>query len=644
MPKRKLIAIVAADITETYQKTVINSLIKAAHEKNYNTAVFSSFIKDFSIYENYDIGETQIFDLMNYSKFDGIVILSTTILSPNIRRKLFNNLKRYCHCPVISVEDIEEGFYSVMPDNFTSIKTITEHFIKKHGFTRINCITGPKGTPVAEERLRGYKAALEENGIPVEKERYAYGDFWKIAVIPFADKILASNLPLPQAIVCGNDSMALTLCSYLKEKGIRVPEDICVSGFDRFDDGISRRPQLTSADIFSRESADKAISMIDDVINGFPVERIAYIPCGVHYSESCGCEPNIELLDNVMSNALDDLNDMKRYLHNSRYMSEDLLQIETLDDCFFKIKSYKYLIPELNNLYFCLCDDWNELSDSGGSRQNLSYSERIIVEMAVRNDKYQEAPYPIDLSDMLPALYEESEEPEAFFFHPLSFKGNCFGYIVTVYNDDCSAAFDYRYRLWVHNINNSLEHLRVQLHLQWAMKRLDNMSIIDTLTGVYNRRGYERFVNKLFEKAIEEKKPFIIILGDIDCLKTINDRYGHSEGDVAIKVIAKAFQSSFMGDEICARIGGDEMVIVGCGDYTGNTIDSYEKSITDYLARYNEFSSKPYKVSSSLGSCCVIPDETSKLDDLFVLADTLMYANKKFRKRQLGSSITDKDD
>ena len=164
------------------------------------------------------------------------------------------------------------------------------------------------------------------------------------------------------------------------------------------------------------------------------------------------------------------------------------------------------------------------------------------------------------------------------------------------------------------------------------MARLDKSSILDPLTGVYNRRGYERYVYAYLDSCKENKQQLLIILADLDCLKSINDLYGHGEGDSAIRIIAKAFQSCFVNDEICARIGGDEFIVVGKGSYTLEDIEEYKRNIESYLNRYNKSSGKPYEVHTSLGILCSVPSEHDTIETLFNKADALMYENKKKHK------------
>jgi diguanylate cyclase (GGDEF)-like protein len=137
----------------------------------------------------------------------------------------------------------------------------------------------------------------------------------------------------------------------------------------------------------------------------------------------------------------------------------------------------------------------------------------------------------------------------------------------------------------------------------------------------------------IFRKACQEKKQLFIIIADLDRLKMINDNYGHIEGDTAITAVANALNTSCEMNEVCARTGGDEFAIIGCGNYTPDKIQEHYRYIYDYLTRYNASAKKGYAVGVSLGCFCEVPDENEPLDKYIKIADTRMYENKVKRKK-----------
>ena len=152
-------------------------------------------------------------------------------------------------------------------------------------------LAGFEGQPLSEERIRAYKKVLQENGIPFEQERLKYGDFWDRPTRVAMKEFLEDGKELPEAIVCANDAMAITACSVLNEKGLRVPEDIIVAGFDGTKDGKYHFPVLSTCEPNYEDAVNyiiKEVERIQEMGNIEPCDcRIGF---RLSKRQSCGCE------------------------------------------------------------------------------------------------------------------------------------------------------------------------------------------------------------------------------------------------------------------------------------------------------------------------------------------------------------------
>jgi diguanylate cyclase (GGDEF)-like protein len=183
------------------------------------------------------------------------------------------------------------------------------------------------------------------------------------------------------------------------------------------------------------------------------------------------------------------------------------------------------------------------------------------------------------------------------------------------------------------NITNSLSigiggyiNLQYQLTL---INKMDEMYRHDSLTGLYNRIGFQRRFKILCKKPEYRNLPVTVIMSDLDGLKYINDNFGHAEGDNAISTVARVLNASTPDDALCVRFGGDELFAVIFG--VCNPDDIMER-INDYLDIYNKTSNKPYKVSSSCGVLTSILNDNFSLTQALKEADEKMYTIKKERK------------
>lgn len=627
--RRHCIAVIVSEICEDYQTALVDGIRKGAVESGYNVAVFASFFSHRLDSPLNEIGESNIFSLINYKLFDGFIVVPNAIETPGLLDNIVEQLKK-TEKPVVYIDKENDDFYSVSSDDYSSFKLITNHLIHDHGFTRINCITGYPGLNLSELRLQGYKDALKENGIEVEEDRYMYGDFWKVAPVEFVKHMFTCGLELPQAVVCANDTMAIAICEALKERGIRVPEDVAVTGFDRILEGKVARPQLSSLEPSMGKIGEEAVNLIVSVLNKKPVDKTYYVPGTFYPSESCGCISHTQEQDRADLDAIFKSKELGQYFVNSIYMYEHLQESKNVDDLFERLFQYVHLLTDIKTLHIFLNDNWDVLQDhnSAAIKPMPIYSETVKTKFSFNLGEPMEDFNSFQSEVMFPPLFYNSLPSEVYFIFPLNFQDKTFGYSVCSCHGEAKAP-DAIFRNWIKYLSNALEHLSSKQHLEWAMKRLERMSEMDSLTGVYNRYGYENRVHKMFDHAKEESKDFLIIMGDLDCLKKINDNYGHAEGDNAIRIIAKALQNSFTEDEVCARIGGDEFIMFGTGNFDEEKLKSYPMRIQEYLDHYNNNSSKPYLIGISLGIHCqrVPPDST--LEEFIEKADENMYANKK---------------
>ena len=164
-----------------------------------------------------------------------------------------------------------------------------------------------------------------------------------------------------------------------------------------------------------------------------------------------------------------------------------------------------------------------------------------------------------------------------------------------------------------------------------AEEMLRLLSLTDELTGLYNRRGFSTLSEQQFKIANRDKKCLLLVSADLDGLKSINDTFGHAEGDVALIETAAILRECVRQSDIVARIGGDEFVMLltsgNEGFDTQKLVDRLEKLIDKHGRKRH----RGWKISLSIGFARRSPDSGQSLDDLIVRADRMMYEQKKKR-------------
>jgi diguanylate cyclase (GGDEF)-like protein/PAS domain S-box-containing protein len=159
-------------------------------------------------------------------------------------------------------------------------------------------------------------------------------------------------------------------------------------------------------------------------------------------------------------------------------------------------------------------------------------------------------------------------------------------------------------------------------------EKLQTMSIMDDLTGLYNRRGFFTLAQQQMKVIERTKKDMLLFFADLDKMKQINDTLGHQEGDKALVEIATILKGVFRESDIIGRVGGDEFVILVI-DTTDETREVLMKRLHNYLDDYNRPEGKSYTLSLSIGIAPYDPQKPFSLDELMAQADTLMYEEKK---------------
>jgi diguanylate cyclase (GGDEF)-like protein/PAS domain S-box-containing protein len=159
-------------------------------------------------------------------------------------------------------------------------------------------------------------------------------------------------------------------------------------------------------------------------------------------------------------------------------------------------------------------------------------------------------------------------------------------------------------------------------------EKFQTMSIMDDLTGLYNRRGFFTLAQQQMKVIERTKKDMLLFFADLDKMKQINDTLGHQEGDNALVKIATILKEVFRESDIIGRVGGDEFAILVI-DTTDETREVLMKRLHNYLDDYNRPEGKSYTLSLSIGIAPYDSQKPFSLDELMAQADTLMYEEKR---------------
>ncbi|HKR60452.1 MAG TPA: diguanylate cyclase [Pyrinomonadaceae bacterium] len=173
-----------------------------------------------------------------------------------------------------------------------------------------------------------------------------------------------------------------------------------------------------------------------------------------------------------------------------------------------------------------------------------------------------------------------------------------------------------------------IEDITERKRAEGAIKTL---SLVDELTGLYNRRGFLAFSEQHLISLQRANKSLMMVYADLDGLKQINDSYGHKEGDRALIKTAEILRETFRTSDVLGRLGGDEFTVFATVEPEGG-VETVMARLNDKLQKYNSQSNAPYRLSVSVGLAFMHPNENQTVEDLMAQADESMYQNKRQRK------------
>jgi len=183
------------------------------------------------------------------------------------------------------------------------------------------------------------------------------------------------------------------------------------------------------------------------------------------------------------------------------------------------------------------------------------------------------------------------------------------------------------------DLNALVRFLRLAIERHRQQFRLKSLSITDDLTGIYNRRGFFELGARQIKIAERAERELLLFYFDLDGFKQINDRYGHSEGDQALKRVAGVLKDTFRSSDILARLGGDEFAVLALEASQPHGKMLHER-LLERIKSSNASSRKPYELSMSMGFTCFYPKQSCLLEGMLEDADRQLYSQKK---KKLGS-------
>ncbi|MCS7061042.1 MAG: substrate-binding domain-containing protein [Anaerolineae bacterium] len=235
-----------------------------------------------------------LYDLISPKTMDGLLVWSSCLdwsVQPSVMQAF---CERFRPLPLVSIGRVLKGFPSVVVDNYQGMCQAVMHLIEAHGYRRIAFLRGPTGNYEEVLRYQAYVDTLQEHGIPLDPQLISTHTTWERADGAAMIHLLLDERGLQpgrdfQALVSVGDDMACGAMEALLARGVRVPDDVAVVGFNDDLEGRAMLPSLTTVRQPVSRIAACATELLLALLRGEPPAEQTVLPLKLVIRQSCGC-------------------------------------------------------------------------------------------------------------------------------------------------------------------------------------------------------------------------------------------------------------------------------------------------------------------------------------------------------------------
>lgn len=273
----RTVGVLLPDLYGEFFSEVLRGIDQTARQSHYHTLVSSS---------HNDVAELEAALRAMSGRVDGLVAMSPDLDAASLEANLPASLPVVLmNCPVEA-----SGLNTIQTDNYGGAFAMVQHLLDI-GHTRVATIEGAEGNHDALERLRGYRDAMANAGLPVAPELEQSGDFTERSGYEAMQRLLTVSLP-PTAVFAANDSMAIGALRALREAGVAVPSAMSIAGFDDIPVASYMTPSLSSVHVDIHEMGQQAIeALLAAIEDDTHPPQATTIPTRLVIRESCGPPP-----------------------------------------------------------------------------------------------------------------------------------------------------------------------------------------------------------------------------------------------------------------------------------------------------------------------------------------------------------------
>jgi len=533
------------------------------------------------------------------------------------------------------------GDLCVGGDNGAGMRELMHHLLQERGIRRPVLVRGLEHQIDSVTRERFFREEMAAHGLPVDERLVLEGRFHHDHAY-HAMRGLLSDVRDMDAVVALNDESAVGALQALVDVGLRVPDDVVVTGFDNAKISSRYWPGLTTVDQNLQEQGAVAARLLLGVLGGDREPRMEVVPSRLVVRGSTrdvSNEPDgglsaavsIAVASREMLAAQDSVIGLSRATIRCRTVQEVVETVECelsrfgIGRCFLSL----YDRPRGSPV--------GTPADVERSRLVLEYRGQGLC--SPPNDIFP-------THEVLPSrLWSQITDAGAMMMQPLSGAHREIGFVLfdmltgpstvaEVLRLDLSRSLEIvltAQELQEHAA--TLERLvaRRTRELELANAELQRSLMLDGLTRIANRTALQEHLDLHWADLARSGDRMAVLMVDVDLFKPFNDRYGHLAGDQALRVIASCLQRSVRGtDDLAARFGGEEFVVVlpRSGEQAAAAVAARFRRLLAHAAIAHEGSTVSPVVTASIGVAVATVREQDGPATLLAQADEALYRAK----------------
>ncbi|EID86307.1 diguanylate cyclase (GGDEF) domain-containing protein [Treponema sp. JC4] len=647
------VALIVDFISIEYSQRLFESVNEVCKEYDYELLVFPIGTLH-SVRTAFGYQAVAIASLITKNSIDGIIFSTGVQLHFVTKSEILSYIKGFNPIPVVSVAIDIPGCPSITSDPYYAYKAIIDNLIDVQGCKKLAILGLRSSSSEIRIRRNTVNQILEEKNFPPENYTYFRMSFDYLTILKDLETYAISNDGKIEfdAIIAFNDEMAYAASEFVKRHGLRIPEDVQIVGFDDLEQSKYTNPSITSVNQHIDEHGRRAVKMLKKIFEDEEFERNVVLINSAVFRESTCRLPYPEELENTkyvdiqldaekVWNARNLLSGL--YMRNAQIqkvinyysetqfdMSVDQLKSRLNSDLRdFGIKAAAVVVYEAPIEQTIPFDYFNlphRASLFCGFDESTGYDSEILPERIKFNPNERILP------DGIINFSESGTICMSLYHNTLHY-----GYIVfRIENHDDSFVYDFIIKIVSSLVSSIFSYAEVSSEknkFHKKFKELDAVANTDELTGLYNRRGLFDFGKTTLQFAKAMNQSGMIIYCDMDGLKKINDTFGHEAGDCAIIAESIILKGNFRSNDIVARIGGDEFVIISPG-MKEETFRRIQDAIHEDCRLWTEKNNSKFKLSISMGYVKFPSEKVGyQITPLLSEADANLYVAKRDKKR-----------